>query len=79
MRLVLGIGWPKLGWELGMCTLCQGKVEAGLLSVQASGLLEYRFHGYCTPPSIHTGIQGSCLLASFVFVELSFLKEKWRH
>ena len=62
-----------------MCTLCQGKVEAGLLSVQASGLLECKFHGYYTPPSIHTGIQGSCLLASLVFVELSFLKEKWRH
>ena len=75
MRLILGIGWPKLGWELGMCTLCQGKAEAGLLSVQGSGLFECRFHGYC----IHTGIQGRCLFASLVFVELSFLKEKRRH
>ena len=30
VRLILGIGWPKLGWELGMCTLGQGKAEAGL-------------------------------------------------
>ena len=79
MRLILGIGRPKLGCELGMCTLGQGKAEAGLLSVQGSRLLECRARGYSTPPSIHTGIQGSCLFASLVFVELSFLKVKWRH
>ena len=73
---ILGIGWLKLGWELGMCTLGQGKAGAGLLSVQSSGLLECRAHGYSTSPSIHTGIQGSCLFASLVFVDLSFLKVK---
>ena len=69
--------WIAQAWmDLGMCTLGQGKAEAGLLSVQSSGLLECRAHGYSTPPSIHTGIQGNCLFASLVFVELSFLKVK---